>query len=99
MLWQVVEDDVLDQIPVCQVREAAHQDAHGAYNYVRDNRLLEHTSRLFLLGIDVKNAYVALENAEHLTHEHRQHRKVEILIVESLGHFILACSNNFTRLI
>ena len=73
VLWQVVQYDILDQIPVGQVGEAAHQKAHGAHDYVRNDRLLEHASRLVLLRVDVKDAHVALENAEHLAHKHWQH--------------------------
>ena len=49
MLRQVVEYDILDQVPVGQIGEAAHEKAHGAHDYVRNNRLLEHASRLILL--------------------------------------------------
>ena len=73
MLRQVVEYDILDQVPVGQIGEAAHEKAHGSHDYVRNNRLFEHASRLILLRIDVKDAHVAFENAEHLTHEHWQH--------------------------
>ena len=49
MLRQIVEYDILDQVPVGQIGEAAHEKAHGAHDYVRNNRLLEHASRLILL--------------------------------------------------
>ena len=49
MLRQVVEYDILDQVPVGQIGEAAHEKAHGSHDYVRNNRLLEHASRLILL--------------------------------------------------
>lgn len=73
VLRQVIEYDILDQVPVGQIREAAHEKAHGAHDYVRNYRLLEHASRLVLLRIDVKDAHVAFKNAEHLTHEHWQY--------------------------
>ena len=53
MLRQVIEYDILDQVPIGQIGEAAHEKAHGAYDYVRNYRLLEHASRLVLLRIDV----------------------------------------------
>ena len=49
MLRQVVEYDILDQVPVGQIGEAAHEKAHGSHDYVRNNRLFEHASRLILL--------------------------------------------------
>ena len=99
MLRQIVEYDILDQVPVSQIGEAAHEKAHGAHDYVRNNRLLEHASRLILLRIDVKDAHVAFKNAEHLTHEHWQHTQVEVLIVKGLGHFLLTGSDDFSSVI
>ena len=76
VLWQVIQNNVLNQTAVGDVGEDAHQGAQSQDDDVGDDRLAEHSPWLVLLGVDVENANVALKYGEDFAHKGRQHRNI-----------------------
>lgn len=82
VLWQVVQNYILDQVAISKVRECAHKCAKTYHDYMGDHRLAHHSSRFVLLRVDVQDTDVSFEDREHFAHERREHRSIEIYVVE-----------------
>lgn len=71
VLGQVIKHNVLDQVTVGEVGERPNYNAKREDDKMRNDGLFEHSARLILLGVDVENSNVALEDAHHFAHKER----------------------------
>ena len=69
MLWHIIEHNVLNHATVCEVRDSTEADHECANGKVCHNRILEHFSRLAVLGINIEDASITLENRKNFTEE------------------------------
>ena len=96
LLRQIVDDDVLYEGAVRQVRETSNHDAYSTNKYVGYYSLSKHGARFILLWVDVQQTGISFKNTQGFAHKEWEHGKIEVLILKCFINHLFRCNENTT---